>query len=249
MTNISTDKSLYASRQTFNRQASASIGWAPYSWNPVTGCKHGCSYCYAARFARRGNSPLWRKYGFEPTLHVPRLDAVPPKVPAERKYCFLVSMGDLFGDWIPQYWIEDVLQATARHPDWTFLTLTKNPIRYTEIAGSIPGNVWLGASATNKTQASAAMDAFSQVRTGHVRFLSCEPLFEDVSGHLDMNHVDWLIVGAQTNPDRQPKFEHVKRLVSLASYSGTPVWLKDNLRLDNPIQERPENNRQKKLLV
>lgn len=29
------------------------IEWATHVWNPVTGCKHGCPYCYARRFARR----------------------------------------------------------------------------------------------------------------------------------------------------------------------------------------------------
>lgn len=29
------------------------IDWADMTWNPVTGCKHGCPYCYAAQIARR----------------------------------------------------------------------------------------------------------------------------------------------------------------------------------------------------
>lgn len=29
------------------------IDWCDFSWNPVTGCRHGCDYCYAAKQARR----------------------------------------------------------------------------------------------------------------------------------------------------------------------------------------------------
>ena len=29
------------------------IDWADATWNPVTGCKHGCEYCYARKIAKR----------------------------------------------------------------------------------------------------------------------------------------------------------------------------------------------------
>lgn len=29
------------------------IDWATRSWNPVTGCLHGCPYCYARKIAER----------------------------------------------------------------------------------------------------------------------------------------------------------------------------------------------------
>ena len=29
------------------------IEWADATWNPVTGCFHGCEYCYARRIAER----------------------------------------------------------------------------------------------------------------------------------------------------------------------------------------------------
>jgi hypothetical protein len=32
---------------------SESIGWARWSWNPLTGCEHNCPYCYARDMARR----------------------------------------------------------------------------------------------------------------------------------------------------------------------------------------------------
>ena len=29
------------------------IEWCSHTWNPVTGCKHGCEYCYARRIVSR----------------------------------------------------------------------------------------------------------------------------------------------------------------------------------------------------
>ena len=29
------------------------IEWCDSTWNPITGCKHGCKYCYARRIAKR----------------------------------------------------------------------------------------------------------------------------------------------------------------------------------------------------
>lgn len=47
------------------------IDWCDSSWNPVTGCLHGCEYCYARSIAKRFGShqmPIFRDY---PILHEP----------------------------------------------------------------------------------------------------------------------------------------------------------------------------------
>ena len=33
------------------------IDWADMTWNPVTGCLHGCEYCYARKIANRFGMP------------------------------------------------------------------------------------------------------------------------------------------------------------------------------------------------
>ena len=46
--------------------AKTKIDWCDATWNPVTGCLHGCEYCYASRMADRfggfdpEGSPNWR---------------------------------------------------------------------------------------------------------------------------------------------------------------------------------------------
>ena len=105
------------------------IEWCDSTWNPVTGCYHGCEYCYARRIACRfgdfstidGNivkvinantsTPLYEvKYKvkspypgkFTPTLHRYRLDE--PVRWKKPRNIFVCSMADLFGDWVPDEW-------------------------------------------------------------------------------------------------------------------------------------------------
>ena len=56
---------------------------------------------------------------------------------------FVVSMGDMWGDWIPSEWIRSILKPMKpywKKPDLTFFFETKNPARYAEFADYIPPN-------------------------------------------------------------------------------------------------------------
>lgn len=44
------------------------IEWCDSTWNPVTGCKHGCDYCYARRIAGRFGTQLPDHSGY-PEAH------------------------------------------------------------------------------------------------------------------------------------------------------------------------------------
>lgn len=108
------------------------IDWCDSTWNPVTGCLHGCEYCYARGIANRFSShgDKWddRKihvldekvyapeeersepypYGFVPTLHRYRLNEYQNR---KARNIFVCSMADLFGDWVPDSWIYEVFEA------------------------------------------------------------------------------------------------------------------------------------------
>lgn len=48
------------------------IDWADATWNPVTGCKHGCEYCYARKIAYRFGSVVFEsntENGYECDLY------------------------------------------------------------------------------------------------------------------------------------------------------------------------------------
>lgn len=152
------------------------IDWADATWNPVTGCLHGCEYCYAKRLAERfsaeekcltfiGDTKFLSPYeleqpaehkgkkepypfGFSPTLHKYRIDE--PKKWEKPRTIFVCSMADLFGDWVPDEWIAEVFRACDAAPQHRFLFLTKNPGRYCHLerAGIMPkgDNFWFGAT-------------------------------------------------------------------------------------------------------
>lgn len=111
-------------------------------WNPVVGCDHNCSYCWARDLAlgRLKHLPRYQD-GFEPRLIPGELDKR-----FRGGLIFVSDMGDLFGQWVPRRWIERVIVAIKRSPNATFLMLTKNPLRYFDFVGQMPENVILGVT-------------------------------------------------------------------------------------------------------
>jgi protein gp37 len=218
------------------------IEWAKWTWNPVTGCKFGCQYCYARDIANRFNAN-----GFEPTFHEDRLDMPKnTKIPKEAatdvgfKNVFVCSMADLFGDWVPEAWIEKVLNAVRENPQWNYLLLTKNPKRFIKI--DFPDNCWVGTTVDVQHRVGPAMDAFRQIKAT-VKFLSCEPLQE----HLifdDMSMFDWIIIGGRSKssnmPEGQPEEEWVEELVMQARKNNLSVYFKPNLKVKTNLKVRPK---------
>ena len=113
------------------------------TWNPVSGCLHGCVYCWARRLAltKLRNTRRYRE-GFKPRLNPEEFR----RRFSEGDLVFVCDMGDLFGEWVPSEWIERVIEYTGRFPRTDFLFLTKNPARYHEFLDKFPPNAILGAT-------------------------------------------------------------------------------------------------------
>lgn len=181
------------------------IDWCDYTWNPVTGCYHGCSYCYAKRVAERfgkkfpdySGYPIDHNgchiidsqfidtpypYIFEPTLHAYRLDEPIRKTKGAK--IFVCSMADLFGEWVPDEWIEDVFKTVNKCPQHTFMFLTKNPRKYGFLNGKFynynckwPENACFGTTITKQEDAKRIRDLpYGSAKT----FLSIEPMIGPV---------------------------------------------------------------------
>jgi len=114
------------------------------TWNPIVGCLHNCKYCWARRLAetKLRHLPQYRDGFTKPKL----VEAAFKRRFKPGDQVFVSDMGDMWGAWVPDEWIKRVLDYIRGFPDTTFLFLTKNPGRYLDYTGVIPGNVVLGVT-------------------------------------------------------------------------------------------------------
>lgn len=188
----------------------SSIEWTERTWNPVTGCTKvsaGCKHCYAETMARRLQAMGAAGYarGFRVALHPGRLVQ-----PAQRKTpttYFVNSMSDLFHPSVPDAYLDQVMEVMRGTPRHTYQVLTKRGDRLPAYFASreCPDNVWLGVSVENRRHGVPRIDQLRSVDAA-VRFLSVEPLLEDV-GVLDLGGIHWVIVGGESGHGARPMRE------------------------------------------
>lgn len=238
-----------------NEMNKTKIEWCDMTWNPVTGCLHGCEYCYARRIANRFSyTKDWNAYtanleldkpiidavtgkatayphGFAPTLYRYRLNE--PQRVKEPRTIFVCSMADLFGDWVPDNWIEEVFAACEKAPQHTYLFLTKNPNRYKELALAkklpIRDNMWYGTTATEQSEKS-----FFYSGAWHT-FVSLEPVLREYS-EAEIRHIcdlfTWVIVGAETGNRKDkviPKKKWIETIMAACFEKDAFLFMKDSL--------------------
>jgi protein gp37 len=224
----------------FNR-TNDNVEWSLWTWNPVTGCRHDCDYCYARDIANHYYTDLPEGQRFEPffrpsRLHAPRLMRVPsaynPNDPTTigEKNVFTGSMTDLFGKWVPQGWIDAVFAEVVNSPEWNYLFLTKFPQRLAEQRW--PSNAWCGTTVDRQARVGTAERSFRGVTAG-VKWLSCEPMLERLT-FSDLSMFDWVVIGASSKSTQtdefQPPWEWVEHLIGQARAAGCRVYVKPNLK-------------------
>ncbi|MCL4854510.1 MAG: DUF5131 family protein [Bryobacteraceae bacterium] len=207
----------------------SSIEWTESTWNPLTGCDKispGCKHCYAERMAKRLKAMGQKNYRneFALTLH-PHVLELPLRW-KQPQMIFVNSMSDLFHERVPDDYIQQVF-ATMRRAHWhQFQVLTKRSQRLREVSGRIdwPVNVWMGVSVENAKYKFRIADL--QQTSAKIRFLSLEPLIGDL-GELDLNGIDWVIVGGESGPGARPmQPEWVRSIQRQCAAAAVPFFFK-----------------------
>lgn len=255
------------------------IDWCDATWNPVTGCLHGCEYCYARGIAERFGCATIAIYDedghlkdgyltcadgtchelehpykdcgkgriapypfeFDPTFHRYKLNE--PQRWKKPRTIFVCSMADLFGEWVPDEWIEQVFKACEAAPQHRYMFLTKNPARFKQLRKNgvkLPNDCWIGTSVTRDAEQA---DQYTG-RTGYLSenwdttaqwFVSVEPILERMSrGSIEnLTAMNWVIVGAETGRRNERVISEKKWIDEIAEECkrcGTPIFMKESLR-------------------
>lgn len=213
----------------------STIEWTDATWNPIRGCDKispGCKHCYAERFAERFRGVRGHAFeqGFDLRL-VPEKLAEPLKW-ATSKNVFVNSMSDLFHRDIPVEYIRQVCEV-MRQADWhIFQVLTKRSERMrdllngplSEFAGL--DNVWWGVSVEDRRFGLPRIDHLRQVQGAKVRWLSIEPLLEDL-GRFSLEGISWAVVGGESGPGARPmEADWVRHIRSQCEEQGVPFFFK-----------------------
>lgn len=214
--------------------ANSTIEWTDATWNPVRGCTKispGCKHCYAETFAERFRGVPSHPYeqGFDLRL-VPGKLAEPLKWSAP-KFVFVNSMSDLFHEGVPDSYVERVAQVMQLANWHTYQVLTKRAERLSEMLASKLAaaaqleHIWWGVSVEDRKYGVPRIKHL-QDAPATVRFLSIEPLLEDV-GKIDLTGIHWVIVGGESGAGARPMDEAwVERIQRQCRAARVPFFFK-----------------------
>jgi protein gp37 len=190
------------------------IAWTTHTFNPWRGCtkvSDGCKFCYAEDLSKRnpGTLGIWGKQGTRVIASEKAWNEVlkwnrEAEAAGERHRVFCASLADVFeGEETMPADAWDTVQAArvrlfaliheTKNLDW--LLLTKRPENVLPILRDLnlgnthlhsEGNIWIGTSVENQEAADKRIPHLLKV-PARVRFLSCEPLLDEVD--LDLSEL------------------------------------------------------------
>lgn len=196
-----------------------SIGWCDFTFNPITGCKRGCSYCYARRIHER----FYKTPFTDIVFHKERLF---DKMPKEPSNIFVGSMSDC------QYWNDsqwyDVLGVCKQNYQHTFMFLSKCPTAYHDV--KMPSNCMQGLTLTSIDSKDRLTMIDGLFNYASRPYLSIEPLLGNVvDAGVWYDLLDLIIVGAMTGVGAlKPRLEWIQSIKD--NVPADKIYWKSNIK-------------------
>ena len=177
-----------------------------HSLNPIIGCKHWCSYCYAKRLVDR--------FKMIPDFTGPQF--FPQRLRRSKKWkpwdkVFMWSMSDIFWERVPAEWIDQIIKFCSDNEDVYFMFLTKNPKRYSECIFPSNCRLWttINSNADINRLKQLCATPIKESWPWNKLFVSIEPLLWKCDW-LCFEIIDLVIVGAMTWPNAvEPRKEWI----------------------------------------
>ena len=181
------------------------IGWCNHTINFWIGCTKvsaECRECYAETLAKfRG----WAKWG-DSAPRRPTVQSTKNQLKAwnrdalaanEQRRVFVNSLSDTFDALVPQTFRDEIFDYARATPFLSYLLLTKRAENLEQmLPPDLPANCWLGATVGVRSSL-WRLERLREVAPGALKFLSIEPLLEDL-GTIDLRGIDWVIVGGES---------------------------------------------------
>lgn len=187
--------------------------------------------CYAETFAERFRGVPGHPFeqGFDLRL-VPEKLAEPLRWRTP-KMIFVNSMSDLFHEQVPDEYIVNVARV-MRLANWhTYQVLTKRSERMRDLLNgklrfaSMQPHIWWGVSVENRKHGLPRIEHLREA-PAHIRFLSIEPLLEDL-GAFSLKGIRWVIVGGESGHGARPMAkEWVLSIRDLCKRDHVPFFFK-----------------------
>lgn len=211
--------------------AKTKILWTQSTWNPVTGCTKlsaGCQNCYAEKMAIRLKAMGMAQYsnGFQLTLHPEEKTLHKPIYWKKPQLVFVNSMSDLFHQKVPLKFINSVF-TVMNTADWhIYQVLTKRSERLLDLSPELDWQKHIWAGVTVESEKYKFRIDHLRETNASVKFLSLEPLLSPL-GDLNLNGIDWVIVGGESGPGARPMEERwVRDIHAQCQEQDVPFFFK-----------------------
>lgn len=228
------------------------IEWTDRTYNPIRVKGGGfycfkvspaCTHCYAETMARRiaamqhtPEQPYTNRLIFpEVELNIEMLASWAKKGKAKKN--FVSSMTDVFGEFVPDYMVFEILDAMLAAPRQIFQVLTKREERAYNLITTwlmmralkkLPTNIWLGMSIENQMYAEIRLPFLVKIPCD-IRFISCEPMLAPLMLQHWIKKIQWVICGGESGNKktiRPTLYDWAKHLQKQCKAAKVPFFFK-----------------------